>query len=114
MGIAILYLSFYAAFGFYHLLEPAFAFILMATTTAMAGVFALRYDALPIAVLGLLGGYATPIPAQHRRGPPLGAVQLRAAIESRRAGGGALPPVEEPGSAGAGGHHHALRWMAGG
>src|ERR1700738_3694977 len=45
LGIAILYLSFYSSFGFYHLIEPAFAFVLMALTTAMAGAFALRYDA---------------------------------------------------------------------
>ena len=61
LGIAILYLSFYSSFGFYHLIEPAFAFVLMALTTAMAGAFALRYDAAAIAALGLLGGYATPL-----------------------------------------------------
>src|SRR6185503_14920482 len=61
LGIAILYLSFYASFGFYHLLESGFAFILMVVTTAMAGALALRYDAPAIAALGLLGGYATPL-----------------------------------------------------
>src|SRR2546426_1998641 len=61
LGLAILYLSFYSTFGFYHLLEPGYAFVLMAMTTAMAGAFALRYDALAIAALGLLGGYATPL-----------------------------------------------------
>src|SRR5262249_30753595 len=61
LGVAILYLSFYASFGFYHLVEPGFAFVLMVLTTAMAGVFALRYDAAAIAALGLLGGYATPV-----------------------------------------------------
>src|SRR5207247_5025332 len=61
LGISILYLSFYASFGFYHLVEPGFVFLLMALTTAMAGVFALRYDAPAIAALGLLAGYATPI-----------------------------------------------------
>jgi uncharacterized membrane protein len=61
LGIVILYLSFYASFGFYHLIEPAFAFLLMALATAMAGALALRYDAAAIAALGLLGGYATPV-----------------------------------------------------
>ena len=61
LGIAILYLSFYSSFGFYHLIEPGFAFVLMAVTTAMAGALALRYDAPAIAALGLLGGYATPL-----------------------------------------------------
>jgi len=61
LGLAVLYLSFYSTFGFYHLLEPGYAFILMAMTTAMAGALALRYDAPAIAALGLLGGYATPL-----------------------------------------------------
>jgi uncharacterized membrane protein len=61
LGIAILYLSFYASFGFYHILDSGFAFVLMALTTAMGGVLALRYDAQAIAALGLLGGYATPV-----------------------------------------------------
>src|SRR6266850_2213976 len=61
LGIAILYLSFYASFGFYHLLDAGLAFILMVVTTAMAGALALRYDAPAIAALGMLGGYATPL-----------------------------------------------------
>ena len=61
LGIAILYLSFYASFGFYHLIDPGFAFALMALATAMAWAIALRYDAPAIAALGLLGGYATPL-----------------------------------------------------
>jgi uncharacterized membrane protein len=61
LGVAILYLSFYASFGFYHLVAPGFAFFLMALATAMAGALALRYDAPAIAALGLLGGYATPL-----------------------------------------------------
>jgi uncharacterized membrane protein len=61
LGVSILYLSFYASFGFYRLVEPGFAFLLMALATALAGLFALRYDAPAIAALGLLGGYATPV-----------------------------------------------------
>ena len=61
LGLAVLYLSFYAAFGFYHLVGSAIAFALLASATAMAGAAALRYDAPAIAALGLLGGYATPI-----------------------------------------------------
>src|SRR5882672_4257988 len=40
LGIAILYLSFYSSFGFYHLIAPGFAFVLMVVTTAMAGALA--------------------------------------------------------------------------
>ncbi len=60
-GIAILYLSFYASFGFYNLLPQSVAFLLMALTTAMAGALAIRYRAAAISVLGLIGGYLTPI-----------------------------------------------------
>jgi uncharacterized membrane protein len=59
-GIVILYLSVYAAFGFYHLLGQSVAFALMALVTATAVVLAARYDAYPIAVLGLIGGFMTP------------------------------------------------------
>lgn len=61
LGVSILYLSFYASFGFYHLLPQAAAFGLMVMTTAMAGALALRYGAAAIAALGLLGGYSTPV-----------------------------------------------------
>jgi uncharacterized membrane protein len=61
LGVSILYLSFYATFGFYHLLPQAAAFVLMVMVTAMAGALALRYDAAAIAALGMLGGYATPL-----------------------------------------------------
>ena len=59
-GILILYLSVYAAFGFYHLISQPFAFSLMAFVTATAVILAARYDAYAIAVLGLIGGFMTP------------------------------------------------------
>src|SRR5579864_5707860 len=61
LGIAILYLSFYASFAFYHLLPQSIPFALMTLTTALAGALALRYDAPAIAALGLVGGYLTPV-----------------------------------------------------
>src|SRR5258708_34854792 len=61
LGIAGLYLSFYASFSFYHLLAQSVAFALMALTTAFSGVLALHYDSPAIAALGLIGGYLTPI-----------------------------------------------------
>lgn len=60
-GIAILYLAFYAAFDFYHLIPQSAAFVLMAATTAMAGVLSLRYKSVAIAALGLASAYATPL-----------------------------------------------------
>jgi len=60
-GIAILYLSLYAAFAFYHLIPQGLAFVCMFAATAMAVVLALRYGAQAIAALGFFGGYITPI-----------------------------------------------------
>lgn len=60
-GIAILYLSVFAAFALYGLIPPlpALGFFLLVTLTA-AGL-ALRYEARAIAVLGILGGFAAPL-----------------------------------------------------
>jgi uncharacterized membrane protein len=61
LGLALLYLSFYAGFGFYHLLPQTTAFLLMCLTTAAAAMLALHYDSLAVALLGLAGGYLTPV-----------------------------------------------------
>ena len=60
-GVAILYLAIYAAFGFYQLVPQAFAFVCMFVATLLACALALRYNAIAIAALGLLGGYLTPL-----------------------------------------------------
>ena len=39
LGLALLYLSFYAGFAFYHLLPQATAFLLMCLTTAAAAMW---------------------------------------------------------------------------
>ncbi|HVQ31190.1 MAG TPA: DUF2339 domain-containing protein, partial [Vicinamibacteria bacterium] len=60
-GIAILYIAFYAGHALYGLFSLSVTFALMALVTVTAGVLAIRYDALFTAVLGLLGGFATPL-----------------------------------------------------
>lgn len=60
-GILILYLSVYAAREFYRLIEQPSAFLLMTAVTGTAVLLAARYHALPIAVLGLIGGFLTPV-----------------------------------------------------
>jgi uncharacterized membrane protein len=60
-GIMILYLSIYAAFAFYHLLGTLHAFIYMVAVTVTAALLSARYNALAIAILGLIGGFLTPI-----------------------------------------------------
>jgi uncharacterized membrane protein len=61
LGILVLYICFYAAYRLLGLWEPVPAFIGMALVTATAALLAARYNALPIAVLGLIGGFVTPI-----------------------------------------------------
>ena len=60
-GIAVLYLSFWAAFQVYHLVPQGFAFALMVATTAMAAALGIHYGALAISVLALIGGFLTPV-----------------------------------------------------
>jgi uncharacterized membrane protein len=60
LGLALLYLSFWAAFGMYHLLPQPAAFSLMVLTTVASVVFAMRYESQVIAVLGMLAAYWTP------------------------------------------------------
>ncbi|HEU4596662.1 MAG TPA: DUF2339 domain-containing protein [Pyrinomonadaceae bacterium] len=60
-GVLILYLSIYAARAFYDLIGPLPAFALMAGVTALAVLLSVRLDALPVAVLGLVGGFLTPL-----------------------------------------------------
>lgn len=61
LGLALLYLAFYAGFNFYHLLPQTTAFLLMCLTTAAAAMLALHYDSQAVALLGLAGGYLTPV-----------------------------------------------------
>lgn len=58
-GISSLYLSFFAAYQ-EGLVGPLPTYGLMILVTLVAGVIALRYNTLLVAVLGILGGYLTP------------------------------------------------------
>jgi uncharacterized membrane protein len=61
-GLAILYLAiWFASQNRYNLIPQMLAFILMAAVTATGSLLSARYDALPIAVLALIGGFLTPI-----------------------------------------------------
>ncbi|MCA9087352.1 MAG: DUF2339 domain-containing protein [Planctomycetaceae bacterium] len=67
-GIATLYFSSFAAANFYHLVTPAVAFAVMAAVTALSGWMAVRFNAMLMAILGVLGGYLTPV--MLAAGPP--------------------------------------------
>ena len=71
-GIAILYVAFFAGHSLYHLFPLSLTFALMSLVTALAGVLAVRYDAYFTAVLGLLGGFATPLALSTGVDRPLG------------------------------------------
>lgn len=60
-GIAILYLSVYGAFGYYHLISQRGAFVFLAILVAEAFLMAVWYDAPSIAVTALAGGFLVPI-----------------------------------------------------
>ncbi len=60
-GIVALYASVWAACALYALVPTALAGLLMVLTTVVCGLLALRRDSLLVAVLGLAGGFATPL-----------------------------------------------------
>jgi uncharacterized membrane protein len=59
-GIAILYLSVYASFNYYHLVPQGVAFILMSLVTALTFAHGVAYDSLAVGLLGWAGGFLTP------------------------------------------------------
>jgi uncharacterized membrane protein len=59
-AIAILFSTFFAAHSLWNLIPGVVAFGLLALVTALAVALAIRRESVFIAVLGLLGGFATP------------------------------------------------------
>jgi hypothetical protein len=59
-GIAILYATLFAAHALWHLASAAIVFGAMLVVTAVAVALSIRRDSVFIALLGLLGGFATP------------------------------------------------------
>ncbi|MBN1781528.1 DUF2339 domain-containing protein [bacterium] len=60
-GLALLYLSVYSSFNYYHLITQWTASFLMLMVTAIAFFYALRYRSLAMALLGWFGGTMTPL-----------------------------------------------------
>src|SRR5436309_3509104 len=60
-GVVLLYLSVYAAFGYYHLASQKTAFVYLAILIVEAAGLALLYNAPAIAIMALVGGFLTPI-----------------------------------------------------
>ena len=60
-GVAMLYLSAFAAFGYYHLIPQQHAAIALVILVIEAAALALLYEAPAIATMALVGGLVTPI-----------------------------------------------------
>ena len=59
-GVAILFSTFFAANALWRLVGPGPTFFFLVLVTAVAVLLSIRHDSLFIALLGLLGGFATP------------------------------------------------------
>jgi hypothetical protein len=71
-GIAILFSTLFASHALWHLLPPLPVFALMALVTAAAVLLSLRRDSVFIALLGLVGGFATPALLSTGEDRPIG------------------------------------------
>lgn len=71
-GMVVLYATFWAARALYQLIGMEVAFAVMALTTAVGCLLAVRYASLLIAVLGLVGGFLTPLLLSSGQDRPLG------------------------------------------
>lgn len=71
-GVVVLYASVWAGHALYALFPASVAFGLMVLVTAAAGVIAWRHRSQVVAVLGLVGGFATPLLLKTDPDRPLG------------------------------------------
>ena len=60
-GIATLYFSVFAAANFHKLIGLPVAFGVMVCVTVLAGWLAVRFESKLVAILGIIGGYLTPV-----------------------------------------------------
>ncbi len=60
-GVCVLYLAVYGAHGFYGLIDAREAFVLYLIVTALSVVLSVHGRLLAVAVLGVIGGFATPV-----------------------------------------------------
>ncbi len=67
-GVAILYLTVYAAYALYGLVPSLAAIALMAAVAVACGALAVAQDAPALAVLGVAGGFAAPVLAGTAEG----------------------------------------------
>lgn len=71
-GIAILYATLFAMHAMWHLVPAPVVFFLMLVVTAVAVMLSIRRDSVFIALLGLMGGFATPALLSTGENRPIG------------------------------------------
>ncbi len=71
-GIAILYATLFAVHALWHLVPAGVVFFLMLVVTAVAVGLSIRRDSVFIALLGLMGGFATPALLSSGENRPIG------------------------------------------
>jgi len=71
-GVVILYAAFWAAHALYGLIGMTTSFVLMVLVTAACCLLAVRHASQIVAVLGLVGGFATPLLLSSGADRPIG------------------------------------------
>jgi uncharacterized membrane protein len=99
-GQAVLYLSVFASYNFYHLVPQPVALAGMALVTAVAFAEAIRCDSLAVSLLACLGGYLTPFLLNSPGSGAVGTIGYLAVLNvgvlgilSRRQRWGVLEPI---------------------
>lgn len=60
-GVAVLYLTTFAALKLYHLIDPGFAFAVMVAVCALSTILALLQNSRAMAIIGFTGGFLVPV-----------------------------------------------------
>ncbi len=71
-GIAILFSTVFASFALWHLVPPTAAFGMLVLVTGVAVLLSIRRNSMFIALLGLLGGFSTPVLLSTGQDNPIG------------------------------------------
>jgi uncharacterized membrane protein len=71
-GVAVLYLTVFAAFRLYQFLPAAAAFAALGLICLFSAIIALALDALPLAFIGFAGGFAAPVLVSTGQGDHVG------------------------------------------
>jgi len=71
-GVVVLYAALWAAHALYHLIPMFLGFGLMALVTVTCGLLAVKRSSKLVAVLGLVGGFATPLLLSSGQDRPIG------------------------------------------